>query len=368
MFKPLYQLSKNGKVKQWVIQVIDHKKNGAEIHISHGYIDGIKTEASQIITEGKNIGRINETTPLQQAIKEAESKYQKKLDAGFTEEIENVNNEQEKVIFPMLALNYENRGSSIKFPCFVQRKLDGVRSLWYNNSLWSRNAKEFPHLNHIKDEIREFNKDGIILDGELYSYDLTFQEVVGLVKKQTLTKEDEKKIKKIKMIVYDYVDTKKDFKDRLKILEKLFSKNSDLTYVELLETEICESEEQVYSFLDKYEKEGYEGLILRNMKGVYETDYRSENLQKLKSFQDSEFEIIDYTDGVGAEKGLIIFICQTKQGKEFRVRPAMSHEERKEMYKNGKKYIGKLLTVKYQTLTNDGVPRFPVGLAVREYE
>jgi DNA ligase-1 len=33
-----------------------------------------------------------------------------------------------------------------------------------------------------------------------------------------------------------------------------------------------------------------------------------------------------------------------------------------------KSVIGKLLTVRYQGLTNGGVPRFPVGVAVRDYE
>ena len=38
------------------------------------------------------------------------------------------------------------------------------------------------------------------------------------------------------------------------------------------------------------------------------------------------------------------------------------------MFKNGDKYMGKMLTVKYQNLTDLGVPRFPVGIAFRDYE
>ena len=50
------------------------------------------------------------------------------------------------------------------------------------------------------------------------------------------------------------------------------------------------------------------------------------------------------------------------------MRPQGNYDERKKQYKEGKKYIGKMLTVKYQELTNDHVPRFPVGLAIRDYE
>ena len=38
------------------------------------------------------------------------------------------------------------------------------------------------------------------------------------------------------------------------------------------------------------------------------------------------------------------------------------------MFEKGKSYIGKMLTVKYQELTDDGKPRFPVGINIRDYE
>jgi DNA ligase-1 len=41
---------------------------------------------------------------------------------------------------------------------------------------------------------------------------------------------------------------------------------------------------------------------------------------------------------------------------------------RTDFYKNAAKYIGKKLTVKYQELTKDGIPRFPVGIAIRDYD
>jgi DNA ligase-1 len=38
------------------------------------------------------------------------------------------------------------------------------------------------------------------------------------------------------------------------------------------------------------------------------------------------------------------------------------------MYDNGGEYVGKMLTVRYQEMTDIGVPRFPVGIAFRDYE
>ena len=113
---------------------------------------------------------------------------------------------------------------------------------------------------------------------------------------------------------------------------------------------------------------GFEGLILRNCNGIYEVNKRSYDLQKYKHFIDEEFDIIDFTEGTGDEKGLIIFICETKSGKTFSVRPKGNHEYRKELFDNGDYLIGKKLTVMFQEYSGEGVPRFPVGITIRDYE
>ena len=50
------------------------------------------------------------------------------------------------------------------------------------------------------------------------------------------------------------------------------------------------------------------------------------------------------------------------------MRPSGNYQERKKLYREAKKYIGKMLTVRFQELTNGHVPRFPVGVTIRDYE
>ena len=107
--------------------------------------------------------------------------------------------------------------------------------------------------------------------------------------------------------------------------------------------------------------------MIRNMNSPYEFK-RSYNLQKYKFFTDSEFEIVDFKEATGNDIGTIVFICQTDKNDIFEVRPQGTREQRKEMFEKGKSYIGKMLTVKYQELTDDGKPRFPVGINIRDYE
>ena len=113
---------------------------------------------------------------------------------------------------------------------------------------------------------------------------------------------------------------------------------------------------------------GYEGMMARNINSIYKYKHRSYDLQKVKRFIDDEYRIIGGKDGSGREAGLVVFKCITRDGLEFDVRPRGSHEERAEIFKNLEDYVDKYLTVRYQELTDDGRPRFPVGITVRDYE
>ena len=69
--------------------------------------------------------------------------------------------------------------------------------------------------------------------------------------------------------------------------------------------------------------------------------------------------------------GAIVFECISEAGK-FDVRPRGSIEKRRKMFKNKQSYVGKMLTVRYQATGDQsqesGIPRFPVGIDVRDYE
>ena len=131
---------------------------------------------------------------------------------------------------------------------------------------------------------------------------------------------------------------------------------------------LSERLEEFDLYESRFISDGYEGMMVRNQNSLYKYKHRSYDLQKVKRFVDKEFKIIGGKDGTGRETGLVIFKCVTNDGSEFDVRPMGTHEDRAEVYKNLNSYIGKDLTVKYQELTDDGIPRFPVGISVRDYE
>jgi ATP-dependent DNA ligase len=121
--------------------------------------------------------------------------------------------------------------------------------------------------------------------------------------------------------------------------------------------------------LTHYMGRGQEGAILRDPKAPYMVDKRSNGLQKLKAFLSKEYKIVEGQEGNGREAGAVVWVCTTGVGGSlFKARPLGSIEERKRLYREREQHIGKLLTVKYQDLTLQGVPRFPIGLTLRNYE
>jgi len=191
------------------------------------------------------------------------------------------------------------------------------------------------------------------------------------LRKEKLFEDDYKKIKEIVYIIYDYIpldNPNEIFKERCESLSKIKPKTKK--HVDIIETNVVNTEEDIIKFHTEVVKEGFEGVIIRNCKSIYEINKRSIHLQKFKSFDDEEFKIIGYKSGNGIEKDLVIWKVSrlTKNGyKEFYVRPIGDHKERKEIFKNADEYIGKFLTVKFFGYTEDGIPRFPVGMRIRSF-
>ena len=355
-FPELQGEATTGKTKMWSIRVLERDTTGV-IETTHGYVDGKKQVNEKVISVGKNIGKKNETTPLQQAVSEAKASWIKKKESGYSPigvttsasasvsditkgvaavdlDADDEDDEDDSgrgkgidrdVPSPMLAHDFLKRGKSIKFPCYTQRKYDGTRCVAISGKgLYSRNKKRYPHLEHIVAEINKLPST-IILDGELYSDTLTFQEIVGIVKRETLKEGDEKKQLQIKLHVYDIIN-EAPYELRYTNLQILFNKYK-FQHLVLVKSDICESEEAIKELHARYVQEGYEGLMLRNKTGLYKNS-RAVDLQKYKEFFDGEFKIVAFKEGEGLEAGCVIWVCEAENGQQFACRPRGTREAR----------------------------------------
>ena len=369
--KLLYKRDSKGKIRQWRGWVEKGQNNRYFMYVETGLLDGNKTtNRPKIYFQGKQ-GR----EAKGQAIFELESKVSKKRDEGYFDTIKEA--QDTLVVLPMLALDFNKRSHDISYPAIGQRKFDGVRSMASINpdgsvSLKSRKGKEFPHMNHLRQQIASLKDipDGAFLDGELYSDTLTFQEVVGLVRRETLKAGDEDKLKQISYRLYDMLDPddrKAGFQKRYDGVKKILGSKPPKNLI-LTENFELNDKADVKKYHDQFVDEGYEGIMIRNKDGEYGINKRSKHLQKFKEFYDQEFEIVGYEEGKGNAEGTVIWICITENGDLFSAQPTGTVAERTEYFKNGDDYIGATLTVRYFEMTDDGIPRFPKGVAIRNYE
>lgn len=384
----LSTLNKNGAETFWEIYV-----DGDKIHRRSYITDGKIREFPEITSSPKNVGKKNETNSHQQALFEAYTMWTKKQDQGYkisnglkssnsNSNSSNSKNENTGSVLPMLANKFTERKKHLKLPFGISRKLDGIRVIsTFEDSyvkLTSRLGKEFSNLQGIRNSLRSIFKlnPNLIIDGELYSHDLPFNQISGAVRSKKKSDVDDI----LELWIFDVLpkdNLEMPYKSRmelLKLFEKSLQKKVKSSNLKFVYYDICNSLEEVAGFHDRYVNEGFEGAMCRNLDSKYLFKNRSNDLLKFKSFEDKEFEIVGAKAGVGTEEGAIVFECKCEFG-NFDVRPRGSIPRRREMFENKKDYMHKKLTVRYQPDTNEanrnnstGIPRFPVGIEVRDYE
>ena len=228
----------------------------------------------------------------------------------------------------------------------------------------SRTGGYFESLMYLTESTRDLflqNPD-LVLDGELYTMDMPFETLAGLIKKKHLTDTDRALLQQhVKYHVYDIVSEEPFLERNRRIKEIIWT-----PYIEPVTTVEVENKEEFKSYYSKFIEQGYEGIMLRNTYGLYTQGFRSHELQKYKEFQEEEYPIVGFEEGEGRDLGCVIWVCSTSKGKLFRVRPRGTMEQRRDWFKKGAQYIDTQLTVIYQELSEQGVPRFPVGKAFRE--
>jgi DNA ligase-1 len=380
--KTLYQKTNTGAIQEWSIAVVTENEYPT-ILTTWGQVNGAKQTTTDIIKSGKNEGKANATSALEQAQKEALARWVKQKKKGYVESIESAQTgevDSDVVlggIEPMLAPNKSYPKDSelqkrIEFPCFIQPKLDGMRCIAVIENgvctLWSRTRKPINTVPHIVASLEERFKatsGRLIFDGELYNHVLCddFEELISILRKDE--PDQEGKYKQIEYHVYDTVMSM-NFSARSTVVKDSLK---NLQHVVIVPTCECLTLEDLDKEYIAFCELGYEGAMARNGSSPYEEGKRSVHLQKMKPFQDDEFPIIGINEGRGKDAGTVAtFTCLTHDGKEFYPRLKATYKYRTELFNDETLWKGKKLTVTLKRYTADGIPYLPIGKTIRDYE
>lgn len=361
-FPTLYKRTVTGALQEWTVIATE-----TGYYARFGQVGGTIQQSEQTVCESKNIGRANATTQAQQALLEAEALWTKKLKKDYTQDPNVVAGQTSELIeggiLPMLAHKFSEHGDKLKYPCFVQPKLDGHRCIAMpDGSLWSRTRKRITGVPHIEAAIKALNLM-YPFDGELYNHEYRnrFEEITSFIRQQTPKPGHEV----VQYHVYDTAWPDTRFSGR-KSCVKMYDEEMTHPLVRVETREALNEDELMLAFED-FLAQGYEGAIARNADGLY-ANKRSYDLLKIKQFDDGEFQCVAVEEGVGKMAGHAIFVCQnTHNSFTFRAKMKGEHAALKKYIERPELVVGKMVTVKYQGFTNkNGVPRFPVALRIRE--
>jgi len=344
MSKAIYKKDSKGKLR-----VYETFTEGDELVQRTGLVDGNLVE-NRVTCKPKHIGKSNETTGKEQAVLEMESRLKKKLREGYFDTITQAM--EEVVILPMLAKDYKKESKKVKFPCYGQPKLDGMRALVNQNSMISRKGVKIDTMDHILTETSSVSE--VVLDGELYAHGISFQENMKLIKKyRPGTSEN------VKYHTYDCV-LDIPFWDRYTLMCDAVA---GLSTIEVVETTVLHSEEELKKYHSENISKGYEGTMVRWGDEGYKVNGRSSNLLKYKDFIDEVFEVVDIIPAERRpEQGMVL--CKSG-AHTFKATPKMSTSDKEDLLKNKDQYIGKMAEIRFFEYTDGGLPRFPVCVGFR---
>lgn len=395
----LYGLNKAGGYKVWIITTDDQ----GLITIQHGK-EGGKLQVKSELVKGKNLGRSNETTPAEQAVSEAEGKIKKQKDSGYRETKEEL---EELPLLAMLAVDFTKVGHRMEFPCYGSDKYDGLRCLAKKRGgmVTLESRKGLPYdLPHIQDQLSRTMFEGETYDGEIYLHGYALQEISSAVKRTDTQGaiddarrkydkllasnhfgaeilaaqeelEDAQRIHllrpELQFIIFDAlsfdITEETPFEDRLAHLGTVsgyMAGWATMTHIRTATYVPINNEEELRAAHADAVRRGYEGLMLRSRKGLYESGKRSSGLMKYKTFLDEEFEVVGYEID---KDGCIVYVCKNNLNDHtFNVIFGSKEWKRMKALTAGEDN-GKFLTVKFQTrYKNTLLPQFPTGVDFRE--
>ena len=360
-YDTLYARSTTGKVLTWFVEQIDNS-----YRVTSGQEDGKKVTSDYTVCQGKNIGRSNQTSGVEQACLEIDALYTKKLKQKYRKSIDDI--DTKSFFQPMLAKKYTDYASKINFfdgSWIAQEKINGTRAVATKDGIFSRTGEPWLSVPHIHESLKPFfeqNPD-VVLDGELYNYDLrqNLNDLVSIVRKiVNITPEIlEESERIVKFYVYDmFIPSKPDlpYNQRKGIIDNTIIIDYP-KYLQKVEDYEISSQKELDELFDSVIEDGGEGLILRKKDSLYECK-RSKNLLKLKSDDDAEATILAIHDGEGNWANKCKSFTIKWGDKVFDASLKGTMEEAIDIWNNQDKWIGKEVTFLYMSLTGLGIPNY----------
>ena len=331
------------------------------VEVEWGQLNG-KSQFQHTVCTGKNLGRANETTPIQQAESEAQSKWNRKLKSGYSESISSA----PSVAIPKKVKSWTQNHlpPKVTFPLISTPKLNGVNATFHRTNgtitITSRGGELYPSIPHLESDIHSIMDltTSDELNGELYIHGESLQNITSAVKKPKPLSLS------LEFAIFDladkptmkYIDRRAIMLDVESILLPVDSPIYFLTGV------VCNSHAELESHYNQCMHQKLEGTVIKHPSALYEHNKRSNRMWKYKKTQSAEFQIQSFKLD---KYGHPIYTCLTPSGATFSVKRNGTSAERLSDASVASENIGKWLTVEFETYSDSQIPLKGIGLDFR---
>ena len=270
----------------------------------------------------------------------------------------------------MLAKKFAEHKHKLLFPCFVQPKLNGIRALYWNGRMQSRDGHfwEDNIMSHVTEALHCV-PENYILDGELYVHGWSLQQINGQA--AVTRKNVGAATRRVEYHVFDMIDAKRTklrFQERVERLETL--KPHLTPSVTLVDTRMVYGLGEAEKHYGEYREQNYEGMMYRQNEvyGLEQFCSNKENrwdvLLKRKDWLDEDCEILGIEQGTGKYCDCVgsLLLRFPENGATFNAGSGLSDSQRLQFMSESP--VGRMAKIKYEMLSDGGVPLKPTIEAV----
>lgn len=290
---------------------------------------------------------------------------------------------------PMLASAIETEDqidNKLNYPLIASPKLDGIRIIVRDeDGPVTRSLKQIPNRftrNYLT------KKEFVGVDGEIIVGPYNHPNVYNATTSGVMSHEGEPDFK---LYVFDHVQETIPYSERLIRAHDFVACAADPRIVPLEYTYV-HSPTELRGYEDRMILQGFEGIMLRNPKGLYKygrSTFREQGLLKLKRFTDDEAEIIGFEEKLhneneakinelgfterASKKEFLVpagtlgaLIVHHSFFGEFRIGSGFDDATRSHIWNNQELYKGSNVTFKYQKAGVLDKPRFPIYKGLRK--
>ena len=366
------------------------------IHRLSGQLGGKRTSQPDIIVDrGKATRNLWEQVDLQfnHLVKEKKDKGYREVTKDPEEylisELEgilgHIVTNQDNVPKPMLAKQVDKVTNTKIFDksWYASRKIDGLRALIYMGTdgelhTASRGAMNYDaamyEILSNKTLIKIFKEcPGLIMDGECYHHGYTLQQLNSIARTQKTAIDYEV----LQFYWYDIVDINSTFDERWALMNDI-KDQYDLSFnpekefeegelrIQFVPQVLVSGYNNMIKLHNDYVEEGWEGLVIRDPDKVYRPNGRTNDMIKIKVYKSEDFLVTGYELGLRGSEDMV-FICQTKEGKEFKAKPLGDRLQKEEYVNNFERlYKNHIGECKFFYYSDDNVPLQPAFKAFRD--